>query len=903
MKMDNVIAKPLCAADFRTAEHPRVFARADQRPALLEKIRTTPWAKKIYDDLKAQIDPMVTRHITDPAWIVSRLQMHWEAGRRFTEFYTTDGHGPVARREGDAPFPTVRLAHFGPGPTPLFPGKIPLERIIPYGDGSLWYEKDGQWNLYRFEQTGMLAEQVNQTILEYAYQAAIVFYFTGDTAYAKFAADIIWPVIRGASYQSQLDPLDHSNRFWNGFFSIETIGDTRRYTSIPLTYDFIFDYLQAEYFVSDDFVNGRPGEPWAPPQPGGKGWAMNRLAIMFQKYIQNKLDRGSGPRCNWNLIEHHSAMLYAFALEDDEACPDGKGRGYYVSRLLQGEATSGNGPYFTVIETVCDPQTGLWPEPPSSYSQGCIAYMVAFGCWYYQNGLDVMVQSQKVRKAVLAFPQVAFPNGLATASGDGGYAPMVQDTAEYMIAYARSHGDTEMENTFTVFLKGSGERRFTASDFGALFFYVPELVEATGAVTYPRVSYSPSHSLIFGRNLAPDPIDALAYSVYGFGKGYLHHSHRNGIAMELYGRGEVLGVDSGRASYGDAVHRDYLVHVAAHNAVAPNGQSGADESKMDLIINAAEPAVVAGEDPAFQLSSGYQFTDVSGVLVTPAGCADQRRVTGIVRTGPQSGYYVDIFRSRMQVGDDGWHDYLYHNRGVGLTVQDADGQPLPLKSGGLDTASGTGYAYFEDVRSLAYVDDFRAVFDLGRDDIQMTAWLMGTEQRTVFTLAGPSKPERLPTLLVRQQGEAWDRPFVAVYEPSGRGLEAGVQRVRRLQGLAAAADAVGIAVESTGGRIDRILNATSGLAHVAEGVAFQGVYGVVSTIAGDLESLYLGTGQRLSFGGFTLQSVDGQPLKAVLLKRDGDWVYMADHDVFISIPGRGMVHLPAAGQSSLVTQK
>jgi hypothetical protein len=136
-----------------------------------------------------------------------------------------------------------------------------------------------RWEHFPFEQTGLLAEQVNQTILEYAYQAAICYYFTGVKAYARFAADIVWTFIRGASYQNQLDPHDNSNRFWNGFLSIETIGDTRRHATIPLTYDFIYNYLEGEYFDSDAFRTGRAGERWAPPQPAtpgtppwGRGW-------------------------------------------------------------------------------------------------------------------------------------------------------------------------------------------------------------------------------------------------------------------------------------------------------------------------------------------------------------------------------------------------------------------------------------------------------------------------------------------------------------------------------------------------------------------------------------------------------------------------------------------------------
>ena len=35
----------------------------------------------------------------------------------------------------------------------------------------------------------------------------------------------------------------------------------------------------------------------------------------------------------------------------------------------------------------------------------------------------------------------------------------------------------------------------------------------------------------------------------------------------------------------------------------------------------------------------------------------------IVTTGPDTGYYADVFRSRKERGGDKMHDYFYHNLG------------------------------------------------------------------------------------------------------------------------------------------------------------------------------------------------------------------------------------------------
>ena len=48
---------------------------------------------------------------------------------------------------------------------------------------------------------------------------------------------------------------------------------------------------------------------------------------MFEKFIDNKLQRGGGLIGNWNLNEQQSAELYALAMDDDDSYPDHRGRG------------------------------------------------------------------------------------------------------------------------------------------------------------------------------------------------------------------------------------------------------------------------------------------------------------------------------------------------------------------------------------------------------------------------------------------------------------------------------------------------------------------------------------------------------------------------------------------------
>src|SRR5690606_11185101 len=91
------------------------------------------------------------------------------------------------------------------------------------------------------------------------------------------------------------------------------------------------------------------------------------------------------------------------------------------------------------------------------------------------------------------------------------------------------------------------------------------------------------------------------------------------------------------------------------------------------------------------------------------------------------------------------------------------------------------YDYMWNKRSVLSADDFKGRFDLEVNDrtVSMNLWMRGEEGREIFSALSPKStafrhgplPEELndlpvPTLVVRQEGEAWSRPFVAVYEPA-----------------------------------------------------------------------------------------------------------------------------------------
>ena len=82
---------------------------------------------------------------------------------------------------------------------------------------------------------------------------------------------------------------------------------------------------------------------------------------------------------------------------------------------------------------------------------------------------------------------------------------------------------------------------------------------------------------------------------------------------------------------------------------------------------------------------------------------------------------------------------------------------------------------------LTHINDDKVMEAMdGQRDITMTMWMKKDENRTIFQALSPAnlECERMPnqpykveeqpmlTFVARQKGEAWNHPFVAVYEPS-----------------------------------------------------------------------------------------------------------------------------------------
>jgi hypothetical protein len=229
---------------------------------------------------------------------------------------------------------------------------------------------------------------------------------------------------------------------------------------------------------------------------------------------------------------------------------------------------------------------------------------------------------------------------------------------------------------------------------------------------------------------------------------------------------------------------------------------------------------------------------------------------------------------------------------------DAAGQPLAAgPSERLSFADGDliGYDYWRDRASLASTAPLRARFDLQIDGRQrtMTAWLQGGAGREFFSVLAPPSTawsagmlpreiERapLPTLVIRQAGEAWMRPFTAVFEPGDGGPAhvLGVEQVGDGRALALRVRTVG------GGRQTIFSGDADDAVFERDGQRLRGRYGIAAERDGRLHYLFLGHGHEIASADYALSAAGSDAVAAALWRQDGRWLFTASRPVRLQVP-------------------
>lgn len=737
--------------------HPRLYCKDDKKAELLKSLEDVEWKRAFVEKKKDKLGKYLEYYKKDHEWLVSRLQMNWKT--KHSKVFNKERF--FSHSSGKAPVPTVRFS--GQRSTETNYARPQLEEIEPYLDDErglyLKNKNTGKMEWIHPSKTGRIIESINRNILSLVHDAAFLYWVTEEEIYAEFAESVFFTFIDGIYYREA--PIDLDNSYQqkiSGLTSFEVIHE-QSVIYLTTTYDFLYNYFKA------------------------KNRNLDRAAAVFQKWGDQIISTGIADN-NWNIIQARFLTYIALVLEEDKNYENGKGREYFFNYTFE-ESTERQ---YALKESILeyDQETYIWFES-SGYSvhvtKSLLEILTLLDNFTNSNEL---LNYPVIEKALLASFQYLFPSGYIAAFGDGRHNTIPPANYELLIANYRKYNLKEKELLITGFLNElivNGDYARGAKNLSELFFYVDELditanvnlTEQLKTIQSPTF-YAPNVSLFIQRIGRGD--DAMMVSTVG---SYGNHAHVNGVAIELFANNYVLGPDMAKGGgYSSTAYRNYYSQFPAHNTVVVDGISTYNRMRGYHPFTLDNYFPENGEKT--NNFDNVTFSKVS--FLEPETVSDQQRLTAQIKSKSGKGYIVDIFRSKKQNPSQQKHEYFYHNQGQSLQVFDEDDNEMSFsQTDELSTEQGDmeAYNYLTDKYSLVTSNNFNALFTLksvGQPDNLMKMWVNGSKDQKIFSVKAPKSdalmkgtaPEemldqKIPTIILRRNEEAWTNPFAVVFNP------------------------------------------------------------------------------------------------------------------------------------------
>ena len=735
--------------------------------ALMHLSSSFGMAKKKVEDpeitkLKAKIENVMSQVDKHPDWLYSRLQMFWKTNASDVFVNGEAFAHPGGERAAE---PTVK--YNGTRGFESQYNRPKLEDLVPYDDdeqGNVTYvnKVTGKMEKTSPAKTGCNIAGVNRYIVGIARDAARIYAATGDMRYGQMAAKVFDVYMKGIAYRNVPIDLNHGHQ--------QTLVGM---TTFEVIHEDVINELTQMYPLIKPLVK----DDQAVIEAGFKKWAENIIA-------------NGVPHNNWDLFQADFIVKIALVLQDNQAYADGKGKQYYLDYIVNQNSIR-QWSMNKLIDFGFDAKSKTWYESPG-YSTTVLSSICDFANMLDEKaGIDLFKLRPILTEAVKTSAEYLFPNRMIAVFGDTHPGYLNTGGIDQVLKYATRHKNKNLISEMNL-LKNAVAPQAPISE-----------IEAYTSTLF----YAPNVSWIAMRSGMDKQHDLMASINASLG----NHQHANGISLELYGKGYVLGPDAGigRTLYSGLDYLEYYSQMPAHNTVVVDGVSSYPVmmSQHAFKVIASYPDV-SKEQPASkklsekklsiqkdsELKDKITYATVS--FIEPETQAQQQRTTAIVKTSAKGGYYIDVFRSKKKEGGDKTHDYFYHNLGQEMKVMDAtSGQPLDMKpTEELAFAGGHlyAYSYIYDKKSAEMQNSVKTQFVTkilddkvveamdGQREITMTMWMKKDENRTIFQALSPVnlEYERMPnqpykvdeqpvlTFVARQKGEAWNHPFVCVYEPS-----------------------------------------------------------------------------------------------------------------------------------------
>lgn len=813
----------VCAAVPALAlERPTIWVQASDREAILQKIDDHEWAQQLFTELKKRADAAVVKHSADVDAYLRQLS--------FDGVSPKSGHPQLYIIENDRP-------------------RTP----------------------------GSAARASLMNLLQEGVDCGVMYFLTGEEPYARLAADVAATYVRGVS---AIEPtIAHNGGL---LYPKDHLKEARIFgAQLPIVYDFAHPFLIAGGDAYNLATSKREPFPFDEAQR------------TFGIYVDRAINTGIVD-CNWPVLESPSLVGNLLALESE------RDRERFLPYYLYRD-TKNQDSLKTVAETYRK-SGGSWPEP-QGYAAG-VGYLSTYLMTMLERRDPSLRLAEKYPEppaSLIRLESLRFPNADFPTLGDAPrFIEQDFETFEYAYHLAKIAGRSDEANIYGgLLLDGIAAGTYDRGELRPqtnrptpylvplqLLWGEPQLEGDFSLEALPRTDNIDFAGLYLQRNASSE--DFERHSLMAFAAaGHFIHAHATGLHAEFYGKGEVLGLRAGTGLYGSDLHENFYVLPASGNTVISNGATVGKGDWVNRGINQAELVSIEPASRAEAVSPDHSFStmDFDDEHNTVAR-SQHRRTIAVVRTSPTTGYYVDVFRARSRGHREEFHDYIYRNVGEEMKVHATDASTLnfePTPDRYPETPDRPshpryknkypGWQKFTEVKTTdpgtrGVVATFSAS-DFGDEPLLMRAHLPHVAERELTTALSPPAPSsegayrkiETPLLVLRQQGDAWDQPFATVLEPGIGEGDAGT--IKSVETLTSKGVFSGLKIESEvdGERlVQHVLLLERGQVYEdAElGLHFSGHFAIV-TVKGDGEagSLYLGDGQKLTFGEHELTGGSG----------------------------------------------
>lgn len=724
------------------------------------------------------------------------------------------------------------------------------------------------------------ANSAHAKVLNYASYAAMVYYITGEEKYAQFAADILWYYIEELAPRSPENTAISGNDFY----------DPRcGYAHFAIAYDFLYNYLKlASTKVYQKSSGTMVAYDHSIAQKAVYNIAMNAL------HEHGGTDKKYGQAVSNHPILRAPGVLFNILCVDDDIERE------RMFDVFWNKGTMEQNSFTRTILPMFGEQ-GIWPEAVS-YSFMPNVTLVLNIVDRLKPELNVMDGYTHILDGNFLFDNLRHPNRRFVRYGDShrdndGTGALYR----YTLNLASRRGFDNYVQKAKVALRQSYDSQggynpsapiSTFDNYGAfeqLFWGIDIPNEIDEEIDFQKPTVIIKHAgVALQRNYVDE--NNSEYGLCGIiGGAHYVHSHCTGITMELYGSGYIMAANAGLpetlAERKEAEHTNYFWRHAGNNTIVVNGnthgiQPGSWNSESYLWQNttinlAAEPKHL--EDP---ISPKFSFA--TQYLGDKVNNCEQMRTLSTIRTSETTGYYFDMFRSESRA-ENKFHDYIYHNIGDNTIISSQFNEELSVSSTNRyqndigDPVKSPGWRFFEDTKVTApYSDAVKIQFMVNYNNRYMNMYIPGGIEREYTKALGPATREakngydnkKTQIIAIRQQGEAFNKPYVVVFESGTQGSSSIVD----VKHLYSNELVVGALVQSKIGdkTIDDYIISLPipGTVTIPDkGITFTGRFAIIryeQDMELALSTLYIGEGDSLKFADITLTANENR--KGILEK-------------------------------------